>query len=129
MNVYDFKGVVYEAADRDQLEAVLMCRHGNGVNEFWLSHGNDRYPAIVLSVKGDLAALHYFPREGHPGFTSAGNVAGLEPGEMTKFWISAGGETIDVMNDAVMPFSVALAAAQEFLISSELPRSVDWFEL
>ncbi len=129
MNIVDFKGLVYEAADRDQLEAVLMRRHGNGVNEFWLSHGNDRYPAVALLVKGDLAALHYFPTEGHPGFTSAGNVAGLESGEITTFWISAGGETIGVLNDAVMPFSVALAAAAEFLISIELPRSVEWFEL
>lgn len=128
MNVEDFKGVVYQAPDRDQLEAVLMRRHGNGVNEFWLSHGNDRYPAIVLSVKGDLAAVHYFPKEGHPGFTLTGNLAGLQPGE-TKFWISAGGETIDVMNDAVIPFAVALAVANEFLISDELPRSLEWFEL
>jgi hypothetical protein len=128
MKVEDFY-VIGEVADAGELAIVLKRRHGNDANEFWLSHGNDRYPAISLLVNGDLAALHYFPKEGHPGFRSAGNVAGLKPEEMTTFWISAGGETIDVLNDAVMPFAVALAAAMQFLTSDELPQSVEWFEL
>jgi hypothetical protein len=128
MKVEDFK-VSGEVADAGELAIVLARRHGNGVNEFWLSHGNDRYPAISLLVKGDLAALHYLRNETGAGFRSAGNLANLAAGATTTFWISAGGETIDVLNDAVMPFSVALAAAQEFLISRELPRSVEWFEL
>ena len=129
MTVEDFGGFVCEVADAHALEMVLMRRHGEDANEFWLSHGSQRYPAIALLVKGKLAALHYFPQEQHPGFRAAGNMAGLKPGAMTSFWISAGGETVEVLNDAVMPFASALSVAKEFLISNELPQSVIWFEL
>ena len=129
MIVEDFCGVQHEVFDQRGLEGVFMQRHGDGANEFALSHGRQRYPAIVVAVKGDLAALHYFPSEGHPGFRATGNLAGLEPLEMTTFWITAGGETIEVLNDAVMPFAVALTAAKEFLANGGLPRSVEWFEL
>jgi hypothetical protein len=128
MTIEDFY-VIGEIADQHDLETVLMRRHRDGVNEFWLSHSNQRYPAIAMSVKGNLSALHYFPRDGHPGFRSAGNAARLNPDGMTTFWISASGDTIDVLNDAVMPFPLALAAAKEFLISDELPQSVEWFKL
>ena len=131
MRVEDFK-VNGEVADSGVLAIVLARRHGNGVNEFWLSHGSQRYPAICLLAKDDLAALHYFPIEGHAGFRSAGNLAGLQAGATTTFCINARGEEteeIGVINDAVMPFSVALSVANDFLLSSELPRSVEWFEL
>jgi hypothetical protein len=34
-----------------------------------------------------------------------------------------------ISNDLIVPFSDALAAAKEFLASTELPRSIEWFEL
>lgn len=62
MRVEDFYGVGSEITDADALEAALMQTHGEKVNEFWLSHGDQCYPGISLLVKGDFAALHYFPR-------------------------------------------------------------------
>lgn len=99
------------------------------MNEFHITHGDAEYPMLDVLVTGDLAALHYFPREGHPGFRAAGNLAGLEQWEITVFDISACGDTIGVLNDAVMPVARALAAAKEFLTSDQLPQSVEWFEL
>jgi hypothetical protein len=34
-----------------------------------------------------------------------------------------------VPNHAIVPFADALAAAKEFLVSSDLPPSFEWFEL
>jgi hypothetical protein len=129
MRVEDFCGVGFEIIDAHALEAALMRRHGEDANEFWLSHSGQRYPGISLLVKGELAALHYFPREEHPGFRAVGSLAGLNPDGMTTFWMSVSGDTIDVLNDAVMPFAFALTAAKEFLTSDGLPESVKWFEL
>jgi hypothetical protein len=33
--------VIGEVANAGELAIVLARRHGNGVNEFWLSHGKD----------------------------------------------------------------------------------------
>jgi hypothetical protein len=34
-----------------------------------------------------------------------------------------------ILDGAVVPFSDALKAAQEFAISETMPRSIQWFEL
>jgi len=38
-------------------------------------------------------------------------------------------EREEVPNDAIVPFADAVAAAKEFLASTELPPSIEWFEL
>jgi immunity protein Imm1 of predicted polymorphic toxin system len=47
----------------------------------------------------------------------------------TTFFINSVEEPEEVPNNAVVPFSDALAAAKDFFTTQELPRSVDWFEL
>jgi hypothetical protein len=108
---------------------VLTQRQVEGANEFWLSHGNQRYPAISLLVKDGLAALHFFRKEYDAGLRSAGNLADLESGATTTFCLTIAGDEVEVLNDAVMPFAVALTVAREFLASNELPQSVEWLEL
>ena len=83
---------------------------------------------ISILVKRELAYLHYFPREGHPGFSSVGNLKGMKSGE-TSFCFDGQMEGLEVENGALVPFSTALRAAHEFANSESLPKSVEWFEL
>ncbi len=82
-----------------------------------------------MMVKGDLAYLEYFPSDGHPGFVSIGNSLNLKPGGLTTFFPDRTNETLQIMNEAVVPFSDALKAAQEFAVSKTLPKCIQWESL
>jgi hypothetical protein len=110
------------------VEAALNKRHRGGINAFWLRHGTERFPAICILVKGDIANVHFFPREGHPGFTSVANVSGPSSNETSVFFARPT-EKAWVRNDALVPFSDALKAAQEFAVSKTMPKCIQWFEL
>jgi hypothetical protein len=86
MRVEDFGGA-HKASNISQLETVLKKRYSPGVNGFWLSHDNEKYPSVSLLVKGDLGCLHYFPTDSHPGFLSIGSVQELKPDEATIFFL------------------------------------------
>jgi hypothetical protein len=111
------------------IEAALCKRDGAGRNSFWLSHGDELYPVINILVNGDLAYLEYFPSEDHPGFISVGRSPNLSPGGYTSFFPDDTNETLQIMNAAVVSFSDALKAAQEFANSGTLPKCIEWFEL
>jgi hypothetical protein len=128
LRVEDFGGL-HDATSVNALEKILTKRYNEEANSFWLSHENRRHPALTLLVKGNLAGLHYFPEESHPGFVPAGNTAGLKSGEMTIFYMDKGGEEMQIVNDAIVPFSSALAVAKEFFGSEALPKSIRWTEL
>jgi hypothetical protein len=111
------------------IEVALSKRHGAGRNAFWLSHGSNEFPAINIMVNGDLAYVHYFPEAHHPGFASVGTVPSLKSGRDTDFFLSNSNEPLGIMNEAVVCFSDALKAAQEFAIFPALPKSIQWSEL
>jgi hypothetical protein len=120
---------VSNVTDPVEIEAALSKRHVAGRNSFWLSHGAELFPVINIMVKGDLAYLDYFPSEGHPGFASVGGSLHLSPGEHSTFFPDHTNETLQIMNEAIVPFPDALKAAQEFAISATMPRCIQWFEL
>jgi hypothetical protein len=113
-----------------QLEQVLRARSTDQLNEFSLTPDSSDYPRLWIFVRGDLAAIYYIPRDdGRAGYVSVGGKMNLNPKEMTTFAIGDAGETIDVLNDSIVPFSEALEAAKEFFHSQEMPRSIKWLEL
>lgn len=128
MRIQDFEHV-HDVNGEDALNLALSERYGNGVNAFWLSHGSSKYPAILLLVNGDLATLNYFPRERHPGFRSVGALQNLEPDGTSTFFMNDVNEAQPISNDSIVSFSSALRAAKEFLVSTDLPHSLEWFEL
>ena len=128
MRIQDDDSVCNVTSPAD-IEAVLRKRYGTGRNAFWLSHGDELFPAINIMVKGDLAHVHYFPEERHPGFASVGRLPGLKSDEDTVFYMSSSSEPVEIMNDAVVSFSDALKVAQEFAISNGRPKCIQWFEL
>lgn len=128
IQVEDMMGTV-RVVDAAGLEAALARRCGNGVNEFWISHDQDRFPVLAIVVNGDLASLSYFPEDGHPGYKSMGDVPGLASGESTRFYVNTPTEIHLVLNDFVVPVATAVQAAQQFRVAKDRPPVVEWWEL
>jgi hypothetical protein len=130
MRIEDFNGIIHHASDIEEIDNILRKRYGKGVNEFWISHGDERFPVISLQVSGRLACLHYIPRKRHAGFVSLGDLKslGLEPGGETTFYV---GPTTPIwaLNEQVISFSDALKVVHEFSANPALPKSIRWFEL
>ena len=112
-----------------EIEAALRKRRRAGVNSFWLGYVAGGFPAINILVKGDLAHVHYFPNEDHPGFASVAKLPVPRPNALRVFFINPT-EEIDVLNGEVIPFSDALKAAQEFAVSATtMPKCIRWNSL
>lgn len=128
MVVEDFGGE-HEVKSDAEIDAVLAARYGQGVNEIWLSHESLEYPAIAILANRDLACVHYFPKEFDPGYQSVGPAPGLDPKQDTAFFVNTPTEKLPMSNRAVVPFSLALAAAKEFYRSPKLPVCIRWIRL
>src|SRR5947209_1232204 len=128
MRVHDFTRTC-TVQNEAELASVLRQRTENGDNAFWISQDEDDYPMLGVLVKGDLAYLYYIPEETDPGFCSSGNLLGLKPEEPTSFLMSRRGQDIDVLNESVVPISLALEAAKEFISRIEIPKSVKWMRV
>ena len=107
----------------EALDAVLRLRFGDAANELWFSH--DTHPCLAILIHGDDCCLHYFPREGHPGFQSAG----APSSEVRAFFTNTPSETIHLGADAVVSVAEARAAAAEFFTNGSRPTSVRWHQL
>jgi hypothetical protein len=127
MKIHDFEAGL-DVATVPELEAALSRRHGVGINSFWLGHIAGGFPAINIVVNGDLAHVHYFPKEHHPGFASVADLPGPRPHDTSVFFIGPK-EKIWVLNDEIVPFSQALKAAEEFAVSNAMPKCVRWRSL
>jgi hypothetical protein len=127
MRIQDYD-TVWEVTNPADIEAALRTRHGAERNSFWLSHGRREFPAINIMVHGGLAYIHYLPARRHPGFASIGTAPGLRSGEETIFYLNSPIEPLGIMNEAVVRFPDALKAAQEFAVSTAMPRCIRWSE-
>lgn len=128
MRIQDLEHV-READNPDAVGAALAKRYASGVNALWLSHGGEKYPALLILLSGDLASCHYFPSDRHPGYRSVGHVPGLDPGGITTFFMNSINEPQPMLNDSIVPCAAALEAAKQFLSSTDLPTAVEWLEL
>jgi hypothetical protein len=126
MHIRDYFGSL-EANDAATLIVILSRRYGEGYNGFWLSHV-DQFPAISILVKDEMAYLHYFPEDRHPGFHSYSDPP-IWDRETIEFRLDNLSQKQQVDGEAVVPFAVALTVAKEFLASSVRPKSVNWREL
>jgi hypothetical protein len=111
------------------IDAILSKRYRLRINSFWVADSAGAFPAINIMVNGDLAYVHYFPKDQHPGYASVGGALGLNPEEDTDFFHDNAQETFPIMNDSVVPFSDALKVVQGFAISKSIPKCVQWNEL
>jgi hypothetical protein len=112
-----------------EIQAALSKRSGAGLASFWLTHGGERFPMINIMINGDLAYVHYFPEDRHPGYASAGALPQLPPDGITHFFQHPTDEPFDIMNNAVVRASEALKVAQEFAVSKGMPKCIPWRSL
>jgi hypothetical protein len=128
MIVSDFAGD-HSVQTMAELEPRLEVRFQKQQNLFHLTPDSADCPAVTIHVRGDLAVIYYVPEDGHSGYVSLGGKMNLDPKEWTIFSIDHDpGETIDVQNEFIVPFSEALKVAKEFFHShaQERPRSIEW---
>jgi hypothetical protein len=115
--------------DVEGLEEVLAWRDARGGAFFWLTH-DEQYPSLAIRVSGDLADIHFFPRDGHPGFRCLGGEGMAEGGPTTLVFEGCDpGDGEDTPNEFVVPFETAKSIASEFLRSQRMSGDVSWFEL
>ncbi|MEX3953067.1 Imm1 family immunity protein [Paraburkholderia sp. EG287B] len=123
----EYVGGACEMHTRQELDAALAQWSG-AANDYWLFHGNAKFPALAVMANGPLATAHYFPDARHPGFISLGNINGLDPDGTSTFFLTDT-ETTDVANYRVIPIEVAWEAAREFAECSRRPNCIEWIEL
>jgi hypothetical protein len=128
LKVQDFRHT-YQIESEGELKELLLARYEDDLNEFWMRHDESLFPGLAICVKGDLAAIHYFPAEGHPGFQSIGNIQTLPVDGVTYFATGSRTDPIEIQNSAVVESYVAVLTAVEFLTSTKLPQSIEWLEL
>jgi hypothetical protein len=132
MNVSDFGGD-HSVQSIAQLEQLFGMRFKGDQNQFALSPDSSDYPLLLIYMRGNLAVIYYIPADREAGHVSLGRKMkmNLDPKKVTPFSIDNldPGETIDVPNESVVPFSEALEVAKEFFDSQELPRSIKWRQL
>lgn len=128
MRIEDFNGVQDATSDED-IEEALAKRYGEGVNEFWLSHADNRFPAMSILVKGNISALHFFQKDQDPGMTSIGGGLNFEIDGTTTFYMNSTEEEQEIPNGMLVPFPLALKAAKEFAAHREPPECIEWFVL
>jgi hypothetical protein len=128
MIVSDFGGE-HEVSGNAHLEAALAARYGNGVNEFWIRHPNQRFPAIVILANKNLACVHYLTEQFDPGYQSVGPAEGLDPKGTTAFFVNTPTEILPMLNRSVVKFSLAVEAVKEFSKLVQLPVCIKWFRL
>ncbi|HZL87772.1 MAG TPA: hypothetical protein VFB96_05295 [Pirellulaceae bacterium] len=120
----------WQVADDKSLDAALAWRDDRGGGEFWISPDEERFPTLAIRVSGEVADVHYFPRDGHPGFRCLGG-DGLPEGGFTILVYQgcdpATGE--QTPNEFVVPFDTARAIAWEFFRTKGMSAAVSWFEL
>jgi hypothetical protein len=129
MKIQDMTSSIFNASNENDVERILLKRHGEGVNAFWIYHEPREKPLLLVLVNNKIANLHYFPDDDHPGFHSVGNIPSLPVHGSTAFFMNGPKEREEVPNDAIVPFADAMAAAKEFLKNAKLPPSIKWFEL
>lgn len=125
MKLVDFGGIHYVEAIAE-LESLLAIRYPPGFNDFWLTDSPSGFPTLNIMARDDLANLHYFETSEDVGVQSNGHMN--LPGAYTIFSMCEGDRT-EVDNDAVVPFSLAIVAAKEFMICQRLPTHVEWCEV
>jgi hypothetical protein len=127
MRIEDFDSK-HEVTSPADITAALSKRDDRGIHSFWLWHGFEKTPAINILVNGELAYAHYFARYRHPGYASVANAPGPRPSDTSIFFLSPT-EKVWVLNSALIPFSDALKVAQEFAISTAMPKCIRWNSL
>lgn len=120
----------WDVHNEQSLELALASRDSRGGGVFWLEHMQDKFPKLAIRVSGDVADVHYFPTEDHPGFRVLGG-KGLPEGGMTTLIFDGcdPGTGEDTPNEFVLTLETARATAMHFFQTGKRWDGVEWCEL
>jgi hypothetical protein len=124
MNVISFTGT-FDTDDFNKVREVLERERVDGFNEVWLSHGGET--SLLFLMRTALSVVHFFPKNGHPGFLSQGHLGGL--GDQIWFRGSDSKQEIPMSSDAVVSLDEAIEAASQYCQEDRLPSCLNWLEL
>ena len=127
MRICDFRGE-YEVKSAEEIKNLLNKRYG-GFNCFGLSHDDDEYPCLYIMTKDAIASLYYIPADREAGYISQHGLRSHESGGTTTFFMAERGDEATFANDSLMPFSLGVEAAIEFMSLKNLPKRVHWLAL
>ncbi|WP_430453906.1 Imm1 family immunity protein [Rhodopirellula europaea] len=128
MKIHDLSGS-FETDDTSQLAERLRGDRRDAYGAFHVS-GDDAMPYISAHFNGDIAYVHYFATDGHPGFQPTDMTPNGCPDEV-HFLNTDGAEAgaIDMPASALVDADTAIQAILEFAASGQMPQSIQWFEL
>jgi hypothetical protein len=114
--------------EADLLARLRTVRRGL-YGAFFLYHEHP-HPMLSVQFNGDVAYLHFFPSDDHPGYQPCRMTPDGCDGDV-HFLQTNGTEadSFDMPNDTLVSADDAYVAAAEFFRSADLPPSVSWFEL
>jgi len=118
--------------DAAMLEAALSDRDSRDGAWFLLGDSDRSYPQLSITVSGNAADVHYYPRDGHAGFRCMAAWDQLADADGFTTFVYEGCDPSSgeqVPNEFVVPFPVAIAVAKAFLATRGMYPSVEWFEL
>jgi hypothetical protein len=116
--------------DEKSLDLALSWRDDRGGGIFWLTPDAATHPVLAIRVSGDVADVHYFPRDGHPGFRCLGGDGLPTVGLTTLVYEGADPATgEETPNEFVVPVETARAIAREFFRTKQMSLAVSWSEL
>lgn len=110
------------------IKSILNKKTEKGVNEFIISLDSP-YPYIIISVNGNKACLSYFRYDDDPGFHSINNAVKSYENGITIFYTNTEDEEIEVENCAIVTIEQAVKAVEEFFLTEQLPKCIEWEEL
>ena len=129
MQIDDFDGNAITVNTETELLARLRYVRRGRYGAFFLYHAA-RFPALSVQINGEIAYLHYFPVETHPGYQPRDLTPDGCPAEV-HFLQPDGSEaeSFDMPDYAIVAADAAYVAAIEFFNSRALPPSISWLEL
>lgn len=122
-------GRTWQVDDVQGVDDAFTWRDRCGGALLWSTHDRP-YPALAVRISGDLADVHFFPYEGHPGFRCIGGDWNTAAGSTKLVYDgcdpASGEDTPDMF---IVSVQTARSIACEFLRSSRMSSEVSWFEL
>ena len=110
------------------IRSILNKKTEKGVNEFIISL-DSKYPYIIMSLNKDKACLSYFRYADDPGFHSINNTVKSDENVITIFYTNTENEEIEVENCTIITVEQAVKAVEEFFLTEQLPKCIEWEEL
>jgi len=113
----------------DKINDILQQKDANNTNEFWISI-DTQFPFMGLLTNNGLAYVHFFDKEGSPGFRALSNCdVGSYLSGTTTFYSNNGSEEIVVENECVLSINKAIEIVKQFYTTKKMPTCVEWDEL